>query len=225
MGKLAQYRFLKQVKKILDTPVKQEEIYDVSTTSMYIGDKSSRNRNHGTNPNQSLRQQQVNGIASDLLLQINRIEKVLQCGPSAIHEGNMVAIDNAFLDFAIALSELDARMLFTEAEKTARRQQLAARRVTREASDQPRDDLAELARLRFRIEKWQLEKAKRQKRVGRVETMIQDLGLNVNDVRCTSILHDQSKAVAGLEAVVDEGARLCRHACATLESIYGRAKE
>ena len=93
MGKLAQYRFLKQVKKILDTPVKQEEIYNVSTTSIYIGDRSSRNRNHGTNPNKSLRQQQVSGIASDLLLQINRIEKVLQCGHSAVNEGDVMAID------------------------------------------------------------------------------------------------------------------------------------
>ena len=225
MGKLAQYRFLKQVKKMLDTPVKQEEIYDVSTTSMYIGDKSSRNRNHGTSPNQSLRQQQVSGIASDLLLQINRIEKVLQHGHSGINEGDMVAIGNAFLDFAIAFSELDAGILFTDAEKAARRQQLAAHRPTREASDQARDDLAELALLRFQIEKWQLEKTKRQKRVERVETTIRDLNLNVNDVRCASILNDKNKAVAGLEAAVDEGARLCRHVCAKLGSMYSRVTE
>jgi hypothetical protein len=219
MGKLAQYRFLKQVKKMLDTPVKQEEIYDVSTTSMYIGGKSFRNRNHSASPNQSLRQQQVGGIASDLLLQINRIEKVLQHGHSADNEGDMVAIDNAFLDFAIAFSELDAGILFTDAEKAARRQQLASRGATREASDQARDDLAELALLRFQIEKWQLEKTKRQKRVERVETMIRDLDLNVNDVRCTPILNDKNKAVAGLKAAVDEGARLCRHVCAKLRSM------
>ena len=151
-----------------------------------------------------LRQQQVSGIASDLLLQINRIEKVLQHGHSAVNEGDMMAIDNAFLDFAIA-SELDAGILFTDAEKAARRQQLASRGATREVSDQARDDLAELALLRFRIEKWQLEKTKRQKRVERVETMIRDLDLNVNDVRCTPILNDKNKAVAGLEAAVDEG--------------------
>jgi hypothetical protein len=225
MGKLAQYRFLKQVKKILDTPVKQEEIYNVSTTSIYIGDKSSRNRNHGTNPSKSLRQQQVSGIASDLLLQINRIEKVLQRGHSAVDEGDMVAIDNAFLDFAIAFSELDAGILFTDAEKAARRQQPASRRVTQEASNQARDDLAELALLRFRIEKWQLEKTKRQKTVERVEAMIRDLDLNVNDVRCAPILNDKNKAVAGLEAAVDEGARLCRHVCAKLGSMDGGVKK
>ena len=225
MGKLAQYRFFKQVIKILDTPVKQEEIYDVSTKSMYIGDKSSRNQDPGTNPNQSLRQQQVGGIASDLLLQINRIEKVLQHGHSAVNEGDMVAIDNAFLDFAIAFSELDAGTLFTDAEKAARRQRLVSRMVTREASDQARDDLAELTLLRFQIEKWQLEKTKRQRRVERVETTIRDLDLNVNDVRCTPILNDKNKAVAGLEAAVDEGARLCRHVCAKLGSMYDRVKE
>jgi hypothetical protein len=225
MGKLAQYRFLKQVKKILDTPVKQEETYTVSTSSIYIGDKSSRNRNHGTNPSKSLRQQQVSGIASDLLLQINRIEKVLQCGHSAVNEGDMMAIDNAFLDFAIAFSELDAGILFTDAEKAARRQQLASHKVTREASNQARDDLAELALLRFRIEKWQLEKIKRQKMVERVETMIRDLDLNVNDIRCAPILNDKNKAVAGLEAAVDEGARLCRHVCAKLGNMYGGIKK
>ena len=225
MGKLAQYRFLKQVKKILDTPVKQEETYIVSTSSIYIGDKSSRNRNHGTNPSKSLRQQQVSGIASDLLLQINRIEKVLQHDHSAVNDGDMVAIDNAFLDLATAFSELDAGILFTDAEKAARRQQLASREVMREASDQARDDPAELALLRFQIEKWQLEKAKRQKRIERVETTIRDLDLNVNDVRCTPILNDKNKAVAGLEAAVDEGARLCRHVCAKLGSMYGRVKE
>jgi hypothetical protein len=225
MGKLAQYRFLKLVKKMLDTPAKQEEIYDVSAAPMYIGGKSSRNRNHGTNPNRSLRQQQVSGIASDLLLQINRIEKMLQHDHGAVNEGDMVAVDNVFLDFAITLSELDAGILFTDAEKAARRQQLASRGVMQEASDQGCDDLAELDLLRFRIEKWQLEKTKRQKRVERVEIMIRDLDLNVNDVRCTPILNDKNKAVASLEAAVNEGARLCRHVCAKLGSMYGRVKE
>jgi hypothetical protein len=39
MGKLAQYRLLKKVKKMLDTPVRNEQNYDAASSPMYIGDK------------------------------------------------------------------------------------------------------------------------------------------------------------------------------------------
>src|SRR5438067_1312175 len=63
---------------MLDTPVKNEETYDISSVPMYIGHKSFRSEKHENNPNHALRRTQVNEIASMILHQISRMGQWLQ---------------------------------------------------------------------------------------------------------------------------------------------------
>lgn len=226
MGKFAQYRFLKKVKKMLDTPVKSEDSYDVSATPIYIGDKRSRSESHESNPNHSLRRTQVNEIASMLLQQIGLLEQMLRGGADAMSDdGDSAAIGNAFIDIAVAFAELDAVILFTEAEKAARRQKLSllGSRLDLE-SDSTGNNEERLALLRTRIQDWQLESKRKQRKVKQIETTVRDLGLNVNDVRCAKILSEKNDAVAASEAGITAGARLCRETCRKLEAIFAVAK-
>lgn len=226
MGKFAQYRFLKKVKKMLDTPVKSEDLYDVSAAPIYIGDKRSRRESYESNPNQSLRRTQVNEIASMLLQQISRLEQMLGGGADAMGDDrNTAAIGNAFIDIAVAFAELDAALLFTEAEKAARRQKLSMLGLRLNlGSDSTGNNEATLALLRIQIQDWQLESRRKLRRVKRIETTIRDLGLNVNDVRCAQILSEKNEAVAASEAVITAGARLCRDTRGNLEAIFTVAK-
>jgi hypothetical protein len=227
MGKLAQYRLLKKVKKILDTPVKNEEAYNVSATTMYIGDKTSRSGNHESNPSHTLHETQVSHIALMLLQQISRMEQPLQGDLDAVeNDDKSTLIGKAFVDIAIAFAELDVAILFTEAEKSARRQKLARLRSNPDLGTDPSCNNAEtLQVLRLRIEEWQLENIRKQRKVSRVETTIRDLGLNVNDVRCAQILSEKREAVAAAEATVTAGARLCRQTCKKLEGMFAVASE
>lgn len=227
MGKFAQHRLLKKVKKILDTPVKSEEAYNASATSMYVGDKTGHSGNHESNPNHTLRKTQVSGIASMLLQQINRVEQLLQGGFGGVEKDvNRVSIGEAFVDITIAFAELDVAMLFTEAEKSARRQKLIRLRSNMNlAPDSAREDIETLPVLRLGIEEWQLNHIRKQRKVSRVETTIRDLGLNVNDVRCSQILSEKREAVAAAEAAVTAGARLCRQTCRKLEGMVAVAGE
>jgi hypothetical protein len=233
MGKLAQYRFLKKLREMLDTPVRNEDSYDVSAAPIYIGDKRWRSESDESNPSHSLRRTQVKEIVSMLLEQISRLEQMLRRGGGGddddIGNGshNNAAIGNAFIDIAVALAELDAAILFTEAEKAAavaaiaRRQKLSS--TLRSRLDLKPDSVGNcsetLTLLRLQIQDWQLESAQRQKKVKRVETTIRDLGLNVNDVRCAKILREQKDAVAASEAVTTAGATLCRETCGRLEAM------
>jgi hypothetical protein len=227
MGKLAQYRFLKKVKRMLDTPVKNEDTYDVSSSPMYIGDKSSHDDQQESNPNHSLRRTQVSDITSMLLQQISRMEKLQQIGHDAMNDDeNSAVIDKTFIDIAILFAELEAAMLFTEAEKAHRRQQLARLDLKLHSGpDIVGNDVETLPHLRLQIEDWQIENTRKQRKLSRIETTIRDLGLNVNDVRCTQILREKKDAVAALEAAITAGARLCRQTWKKLEGMFAEAKE
>jgi hypothetical protein len=226
MGKFAQYRFLKKVKKMLDRPVKSEDSYDVSARPIYIGDKRWRRESDERNPDHGLRRTQVNEIASMLLQQIGRLEPMLRGGADAMgDDGDRAAVGNAFIDIAVALAELDAVILFTEAEKAARRQKVSVlgSRLDLE-SDSTGNDEERLALLGTRIQDWQLESQRKQRKVKQIETTVRDLGLNVNDVRCAKILSEKNDAVAASDAVVTAGARLCRETGRTLEAILAVAQ-
>ena len=212
---------------MLDAPIKTEESYDVSSSPMYIGDQSSRSEKHASNPNHSLRGTQVNEIASTLLQQISRVDEWLQDGHEAVDDDDSrVAIDKAFIDIAIAFSELDASILFTEAEKAARRQQPSRLEPKPKSGHEfTSTDNETLALLRLRIEDWQRENVRKQRKVSRVETTIHDLGLNVNDVRCAQILSEKKETVAALEAAITTGASLCRQTYRELEGMFAVAKE
>ena len=219
MGKLAQYRFLKKVKKMLETPVKNEETYDISSVPMYIGHKSFRSEKHENNPNHALRRTQVNEIASMILHQISRMGQ----WHDDLDDGDVsVTVDDAFIDIATAFAEFDNSMLFTDAEKAARRQQQPSRLAanTDYGPSLADDDRETLALLRLRIEGWQRENVRKLKKVSRIETTIRDLGLNVNDVRCAQILSEKKEAVAGLEASITAGASLCRQTWRQLEGMF-----
>jgi hypothetical protein len=171
-----------------------------------------------------------------LLEQISRLEQMLRRGGGDDDDDddigndshNNAAIGNAFIDIAVALAELDAAILFTEAEKAAaaaaiaRRQKLLSTlrsRLDLEEPDSAGNRAETLTLLRLRIQDWQRESAQRQKKVNRVETTIRDLGLNVNDVRCAKILSEQKDAVAAADAVTTAGATLCRETCGRLEAM------
>jgi hypothetical protein len=223
MGKLAQYRLLKKVKKMLDTPVKNEQTYDAASSPMYIGDKSYRGDEHESNPIHSMRRTKVNEIASMLLEQICRMEKLFQDGHDAVcdKDNSNVVIENAFIDIHIALAELDDAILFTEAERISRRQHLAKLQPKSDSGpDRTGNDEGALALLRLQIEDWQLENTRKQRKVSRVETTIRDLGLNVHDVRCAQILREKKEAVAASEAAIAAGGKLCRETCRMLEEIF-----
>lgn len=222
MGKLAQYRLLKKVKKMLDKPVNNEETYDVSASSMYIGDRSSRSEKYESNPNHSLRRTQINEIASMLLQQISRMEPLLQRGRDAMDgNDNSVATDEAFIDIAVAFLQVDRAILFTEAEKVTQRQRAGEVRAKQGVALNPMCDDNDLLTLtKMQIEEWQRDTTQRQRKLARVETTIRDLGLNVNDIRCTQILSERKRATAALEAAVSEGARVCRHVYQMLQDLY-----
>lgn len=227
MGKLARYRLLKKVQKMLDAPVKSEESYESSSSSMYVGDRSSRSEKHESNPNYSLRRTQVNEIASMLLQQICRMENMLQGGhDAASDDSNSVVIDNAFTDIAIAFAELDAAMVFTEAEKATRREEQAKLKSKLNFRPSPTCNAEEtLALLCLQIEEWQLENMRKQRKISRVDMTIQDLGLNINDMRCAQILSDRKEAVAASEAAITSGARLCRQTWKELEGMFAIVNE
>lgn len=222
MGKLAQYRLLKKVKKILDRPVRDEEAYGVSATPVYIGDTTSRSGNHGSNPSYTLRETQVSHIALMLLEQISQMEQLLHDDFDAVeNDDKSILIGNAFVDTAIAFAELDVAILFTEAEKSARRQKLTRSRPNPDLRSSPScNDVEAFRVLRLRVEEWQLENIRKQRKVSRVETTIRDLGLNINDVRCARILSEKKDAVAAAEATVTAGARLCRQTYKKLEGMF-----
>ena len=222
MGKLAQYRLLKKVKKMLDRPANNEETYDVSASSMYIGDRSSRCEKYESNPYHSLRRTQINEIASMLFQQISRMEPLLQRGRDAM-DGNdkSVATDEAFIDIAVAFLELDRAILFTEAEKVTQKQHASEVREKQGLALHPKCDDNDLLTLaKVQIEDWQRDITQRQRKLTRVETTIRDLGLNVNDIRCTQTLSERKRATTALEAAVSEGARLCRHVYQMLQNLY-----
>ena len=224
MGRLAQYRLLKKVKKMLDTPAKTEKLYDVSLVSMYIGDKSSCSENYESNPNHNLRRTQINEIALMLHRQMDNMEEPLQGGShdALCRDKNTITIQEAFVDIAVAFLELDRAMLFTETEKMVQRRQHASRLGVKQElrPDASCRDSDLLARMRGELQDWKSEVTQRQRKVGRVETTIRDLGLNVNDVRCAQILSEKKRATAALEVVVSEGARLCRHVYQKLQGVY-----
>ena len=222
MGKLAQYRLLKKVKKMLDKPANNEETYDVSASSIHIGDRSSRSEKHESNPNHSLRRTQVSEIALMLLEQISRMEPLLQRGRDAMDENdNSVSTNDAFLDIAVAFLELDRAMLFTDAEKiTQRRHASECRAEQGLALNLTGDDNDLLTLTKVQIEDWQHDITQRQRKLTRVEATIQDLGLNVNDIRCTQIVSERKRAAAAFEATVSEGTRICRHVYQMLQRLY-----
>ncbi len=195
---------MKKVQKLLDTPVKSEDNYR-STTNIYVGDSSSRNGSRSRNPNQSLRTQQVCEVAQMLLEQISRFERI---SGSQAHYYELSSIQEAFIDISIIFSELDSAMLFTETEKNGQR--LQAKTHPFRTGPETQHSTSELSLHRRQVENWLRERTARQRKVDRIDTTIDDLGVNVNDVRCSQILRERKQAIAALETTVTEGVRLLK---------------
>lgn len=214
MQKYRQYRMLRKVKKVLNTPVK-EDIY-IPVNEIYVSDRTLNKEDSILDPGRKLQITQVRTVARLLLQQITRLSELLE----DVHRFDHVMgseVEATFTDIHILFEELDRGVLLTEAEKAARRIDGAQNGRHRcIANDQATSDLATL---RLQLQGWQQENTRCWKKLNRVENGIRDLALNVNHVRCTQILLDRKSSIAALDSSVDHGISLLKAACSKVQIV------
>lgn len=213
MDRYRQYRMMKKVKKLLNTPVKEENY--TPSKNLYMGNKSSNFEDSVLDPNHRLRMTQVEALARLLLQQIYRLEEMYSFPHDQIDRGTKFEIDKASLEINIKFEELDRGVLLTEAEKAAcRLERVKSSPLVRSAQSYARIDFGALSN---QIQDWQQEELRRKRRLKRLESSIQELSLNVNDVRCTQILRDRKTSVAALDSTIAQGVKLFRNVFGEIE--------
>jgi hypothetical protein len=216
MNKYRDYRMLKKVKELLNTPIK-EELY-VLSNNIYMTNNSLKTEGKFSDPNRRLRVTQVEVVARLLLQQISRLE---ESGPGGIRQLDRITaqeLEATFRDLEILFEELDHGILLSEAEKATRRMK-GAKSQNFAGSAEPHAS-TDLAALKAQISGWQQEKTRWKKRLNQVESSIRELGLNVNDVRCTQILQDKNASVAALDLAIDSGVSLLGEILNKAQAVY-----
>jgi hypothetical protein len=209
MEKLKQYRLLKKIKKMLDAPARPEEGYDASgiSTAMFIGASTPRSASHFANGTVSFRQNQVKEIAARMLELIDLLEKGgNEPGP-------------VFVDLHVRFQELDLSLLFTDQERAERAALTRKKKTAPLCIDSTVPKLMDLEGVRARIAQWMKEQLERKRRLYKIETMVRDLGVNVNDVRCRGLETDRRVALARLNESTDVGVRMLRDLMGKLEEV------
>lgn len=221
MQKYRQYRALKKVKKLLSQPAKKE-IY-TPPDNLYMSDKSLDTKITVLDPNRQLRLAQLENIARLLLQQLDRLEKLHTMRDWPINDAARQEIEATSTDIHIIFEEFNGGVLWTEAEKAARKRE---RTKFKPIANSPADQaIIDLAILTAQIQDWQQEKFRRKKKLTQLESSIHELALNVHDVRCAQIMRDRKTALAALDSTIRFGVTLLRDifaqfqtVCATLES-------
>lgn len=199
MQKFKQYRLLKKVSKLLNTPAPSPKNYDSTMETMYIGATAPRTAGHFADSAVSVRQGQVKRIAELLVEVID----VLQEGD----EDQKEDVEAWFVELDVRFQEVEMGLLFTEQEKVERSKGAAGRR-----KEQTRTVVsgADLEGMRTRVSQWQTEQLERKRRLYKIETTVRDLGVNINDVRCRGLDGDRRAALASLKGSTDSGIRMLR---------------
>jgi hypothetical protein len=200
MQKFKQYRFLKKVEKLLNKPAPADEVYDSTMDSMYVGASAPRTAGHFADSTVSVRQGQVKRIAEMLLVVVDSMEK----GGEEEEK-----VEPKFIELDVCFQELDLGLLFTQREKIERSWKAAARRKER-AQGVRELERKELDAMRGQIAQWQKEQLEKKRRLYQIETMVRDLGVNINDVRCRALGRDRKVALANLKGSTDSGVRMLR---------------
>lgn len=197
---------------MLDAPARPEESYDElgSSSTMFIGASAPRSAGHFANGTVSTRQNQVKDITAKTLGLIDSLEK----------GGEDVGLLLVELD--VQFQELDLGLLFTDQEKVEcsraaagkRREQIAPAALEGGAAKP-----ADLEGMKAQIAQWMKEQLERKRKLYKVETMVRDLGVNVNDVRCQRLEEDRRRALVKLKESTDTGVRILREVMETLKEL------
>jgi hypothetical protein len=207
MEKYRQYRMMKKVRKLLDAPAKQEEVYTPSN-NLYLSRNDLTTKDNVLDPDRRMRMTHVEDVAQLLLQHIGRLEE-LHTGVLSQIDGDLRReTDGISKEIDILFEELDQGILLTEAEKDNRTVD-GARSKYRLHFERTQTDI-NFGALRNRVHEWQQEKNRRKKKLNRLESSIRELSLNVNDVRCTHILRDRKTSLAALESAIDMGEKVLR---------------
>ena len=212
MQKFKQRLFLKKVEKLLNKPAPQAEIYDTTMHTMYVGATAPRTAGHFADSAVSVKLGQVKRIAE----MVGGVLEVLLLD----EEGDGEDIEARFVELEVRFQEMDLGLLFTQQEEVERRMSVARRRrervkVTAESETHPGErknamSKTDLEVMRGRILQWQKEQLEQKRRLYKIETMVRDLGVNINDVRCRGLDRDRRAAVASLKGSTDSGIKMFR---------------
>ena len=219
MQKYRQYQMLKKVKKVLNTPAKEEKIY-APANNIYMSDKSLNTGDSLLDPSRKLRMTQVEAAAQLLLQLISRLGDLQ--ADFRVDGSSDPQFDATSTEIGIVFEELDGGMLFTEAEKAARRLQGAQGRKHGSIADD--HATSDFNTMKTQVQDWQQETLRRKKKFNRVENGIRDLALNVNDVRCIQILRDRQTSVAALISTIEQGVPLLKIIFDKIQTSYGNLR-
>ena len=254
MNKYRQYKFAKQVKKLLNSPAPGPEIYDAeSLDNLRVGSSTAdrsrskspaeryRDISGAISPDQSLRISQIKVLAemmNELCVRFDRFRHQIsgidfatlrsserenvQVGGSGT--GDEDGLRDHVLGIQILLQELKTGLVFTEAEKEAKRTEQAVSlplpsQLSESAS---RISAATLSEIQKKVLDFRTELNQRQRAVAKVERTVKDLGVNVNDARCSAILRDQRTAETRLAKCLDEIVRFFRREFEGILRIQGQ---
>lgn len=202
MEKYRQYRMMKKVKKLLNTPVQQEEEYTPSA-SLYVSDKTAIREETVLDPDRLWRMEHVEAAARFLLIQIALLDGLRTGVRSQITSGGTSSFDGISRGIGILFEELDRGVLLTEAEKD--NQIFGDVNFTPVSNCNEKANSIDLGAMSIQVQDWQKEKTRRRKKLLRLENSIRELSLNVNDARCTQIARDRKTSAAALESIVRMG--------------------
>jgi hypothetical protein len=216
MQKFKQRLFLKKVEKLLKTPAPAPENYDSTVDSMYVGATAPRTAGHFADSAVSVRQEQVKRIAEMVVGILGVLEGVGEEDGKDIVKEDMEA---RLVEVEVRFQELDLGLLFTAQEEDERRSVAAARwKAQAQGAGARRKNLsmAELEATKSQISQWQKEQLQRKRRLYKIENMVRDLGVNINDPRCRALDRDRRAGLGSLNASTDEGVRMLREVAGLL---------
>lgn len=214
---------MKQVQKLLNSPLSKPEVYNGdSLSNLYIGSPGADAINPkkpagryndipgAISPDQTLRISQARNFAEvidELRVKIERFQHKISGVDFATSDiKDEERLRDQMIIVEILLHELRTGLIFTRAEKDAKwdEQVTCFPPPARLAGAAWNVSSTTLTAIQLKVTEFQAELRQRQRAVVKVERMVKDLGLNINDSRCAGILADQRRAEARLSKCVGD---------------------